>query len=157
MKRNFDYYDPLTTHDSSLSVCIQSIVANAIGYEDRAREYFEFAITMDLRDVGGNMMNGAHIASIGGSWMALVYGFAGMRDHRGVLSFRPRIPSEWRRLRFCLTVRGNLFEVDVRPDVTTYALKEGEGFTLFHAGVELTLSPVTPVIEQPTSPARPPS
>jgi alpha,alpha-trehalose phosphorylase len=155
MKRNFDYYDPLTTHDSSLSVCIQSIVANAIGYQRRAREYFEFAITMDLRDVGGNMMNGAHIASIGGSWMALVYGFAGMRDHHGVLSFRPRIPSQWRRLGFRLTVRGNLFEVDVRPDVTTYALKEGDGITLFHGGVEVALSPDAPVVDQPTRPLGP--
>jgi alpha,alpha-trehalose phosphorylase len=152
MKRNFDYYDPLTTHDSSLSVCIQSIVANAIGYQDKAREYFEFAITMDLRDVGGNMMNGAHIASIGGSWMALVYGFAGMRDHHGVLSFRPLIPESWRRLRFCLTVRGNLIEIDVRQEVTAYRLKEGPGLSLFHVGSELALTPGTPAIDQPTRP-----
>src|SRR3546814_9930492 len=72
-KRNFDYYDPLTTHDSSLSVCIQSIVANEIGYRRKAMRYFNFAAVMDLSDVGGNMMHGAHIASIGGSWMALVY------------------------------------------------------------------------------------
>jgi alpha,alpha-trehalose phosphorylase len=154
MKRNFDYYDPLTTHDSSLSVCIQSIVANAIGYQDKAREYFEFAITMDLRDVGGNMMNGAHIASIGGSWMALVYGFAGMRDHHGVLSFRPLIPESWRRLRFCLTVRGNLIEIDVRQEVTAYRLKEGPGLSLFHVGSELALTPGTPAIDQPTRPRR---
>jgi alpha,alpha-trehalose phosphorylase len=153
MKRNFDYYDPLTTHDSSLSVCIQSIVANAIGYRRRAREYFEFAITMDLGDVGGNMMNGAHIASIGGSWMALVYGFAGMRDHHGVLSVRPRIPRQWRRLRFRLTVRGKRVVVDVRRDVTTYSLKEGPGFTLFHGGVELALSPDAPVVDRPTRPS----
>jgi alpha,alpha-trehalose phosphorylase len=157
MKRNFDYYDPLTTHDSSLSVCIQSIVANEIGYEEQARQYFDFAIAMDLRDVGGNMMNGAHIASIGGSWMALVYGFAGMRDHHGVVSFRPRIPDDWRRLRFRLTVHGNLVEVDVRPDVTTYTLKEGDGLTLFHQGAELNLSPDAPLVDQPTRPRTPQS
>ncbi len=155
MKRNFDYYDPLTTHNSSLSVCIQSIVANEIGYEEQARQYFDFAITMDLRDVGGNMMNGAHIASIGGSWMALVYGFAGMRDHRGLVSFRPRIPDDWRQLRFRLTVRGNLVEVDIRPDVTTYTLKEGDGLTLFHQGAELNLSPDAPLVDQPTRPRTP--
>jgi len=154
MKRNFDYYDPLTTHDSSLSVCIQSIVANEIGYQEKAREYFDFAITMDLRDVGGNMMNGAHVASIGGSWMAVVYGFAGMRDHHGVLSFRPRIPDDWRRLRFRLTVRGSLLEVDVRPDLTSYALREGDGITVFHQGTELRLTPETPSVEQPTRPRR---
>ena len=69
---------------------------------------------MDLSDVGGNMMNGAHIASIGGSWMSLVYGFGGMRDYGGEMSFRPRLPAGWTRLRFPLTVRGNLIHVDVR-------------------------------------------
>ena len=82
-KRNFDYYDPLTTHNSSLSVCIQSIVANEIGYREKALRYFRFAAVMDLSDVGGNVMHGAHIASIGGTWMALIYGFAGMRDAGG--------------------------------------------------------------------------
>ena len=66
-KRNFDYYDPLTHTTASLSVCIQSIVANELGYNSKALEYFNFAVTMDLSDVGGNMMHGAHIASIGGS------------------------------------------------------------------------------------------
>ncbi len=91
-KRNFDYYDPITTHDSSLSVCIQSIAAAEIGYMEKAREYFDFAVAMDLSDVGGNMLHGAHIASIGGSWMCLVYGFGGMRDHGGNITFRPRLP-----------------------------------------------------------------
>ena len=68
-KKNFDYYDPLTTHDSSLSVCTQSIIASESGTPTRL-EYFDFAVAMDLSDVGGNMMNGAHIASIGGSWMS---------------------------------------------------------------------------------------
>jgi alpha,alpha-trehalose phosphorylase len=103
------------------------------------------------------MMNGAHIASIGGSWLALVYGFGGMRDHHGVLSFRPRVPDDWQRLRFRLTVRGNLIEVDIRPDVTTYALKDGPGCSLFHTGAEVTLSPATPAVDQPTRPRTPQS
>src|SRR6185312_13877201 len=111
-KRNFDYYDPLTTHDSSLSVCIQSIVANEIGYAGKALEYFRFAATMDLSDVGGNMMHGAHIASIGGTWMALVYGFAGLRDHGGRISFRPRLPRVWGRLSFTLAIRGRRLRVE---------------------------------------------
>src|SRR5690606_9620852 len=97
-KRNFDYYDPITTHDSSLSVCIQSIVANETGYRKKALDYFRFAAVMDLSDVGGNMRHGAHIASIGGTWMALTYGFGGLRDHGGRISFRPRLPPEWRAL-----------------------------------------------------------
>src|SRR5690606_14149251 len=67
-KRYFDYYDPLTTHDSSLSVCIQSIVANEIGSRQKALRYINFAAVMDLSDIGGNMMHGAHVASIGGTW-----------------------------------------------------------------------------------------
>ena len=133
-KRNFDYYDPLTTHDSSLSVCIQSIVANELGYTSKALEYFNFAVTMDLSDVGGNMMHGAHIASIGGSWMALVYGFAGLRDHGGIIAFRPRLPPKWRRLRFALGIRSSRLRVEAGHDVTTYTLSEGDTLTIHHDG-----------------------
>jgi alpha,alpha-trehalose phosphorylase len=148
-KSNFDYYDPLTTHDSSLSVCIQSIVASEIGYMEKAREYFDFAVAMDLSDVGGNMMHGAHIASIGGSWMALVYGFGGMRDHRGQISFRPRLPERWRRLRFRLTIRGSAITVEVRPDQTTYTLRDGGDLSIEHEGEALTLNSGTPTVTLP--------
>src|SRR5215813_9459951 len=121
-KRNFDYYDPLTTHDSSLSVCVQSIVANEIGYSQKAMEYFSFAAVMDLSDVGGNMMHGAHIASIGGTWLALIYGFAGMRDHGGRITFKPRLPDEWSRLTFPLIIRGQKLRVAVDHVATTYSL-----------------------------------
>ena len=111
-RRNFDFYDPLTTHDSSLSVCIQSIIANEVGYYDKALEYYRFAATMDLSDVGGNVRHGAHIASIGGAWLALVYGFAGLRDAAGRISFKPRLPEVWTRLTFHLTIRGNRLRIE---------------------------------------------
>ncbi len=143
-KSNFDYYDPITTHDSSLSVCIQSIVAAEIGYLEKAREYFNFAVSMDLSDVGGNMKHGAHIASIGGSWMSLVYGFGGMRDFGGNITFRPRLPADWHRLRFRITVRGNRLHVDIGQAETTYRLAEGTGLTIAHEGEALELTPETP-------------
>lgn len=149
-KRNFDYYDPLTTHDSSLSVCIQSIVANEIGYRRRAMRYFDFAAVMDLSDLGGNMMHGAHIASIGGTWMALVYGFAGMRDRGGRISFRPRLPDEWSRLSFPLTIRGQRLRVEIDHATTTYRLVEGERLTIGHAGEELALTAAAPTLTRPT-------
>lgn len=149
-KRNFDYYDPITTHDSSLSICIQSIVANEIGYRQKAAEYFRFAATMDLSDIGGNMKHGAHIASIGGTWMALVYGFAGMRDYGGRISFRPSLASEWRSLQFPLRVRGQLIRVRIDHDMTSYVLMEGEGLALWHAGEELRLSRADPEARRPT-------
>ncbi|KMO26953.1 kojibiose phosphorylase, partial [Methylobacterium variabile] len=119
-RRNFDYYDPLTTHDSSLSVCIQSIVANEIGLRQKAIHYFNFALAMDLSDIGGNMMHGAHIAAIGGTWLALVYGFAGLRDARGRLTFTPCLPDAWSRLSFALKVRGRTVRIDIDHAAATY-------------------------------------
>ena len=154
-KRNFDYYDPLTTHDSSLSVCIQSIVAAEIGYMEKAREYFNFAAAMDLADVGGNMMHGAHIASIGGTWLALVYGFGGLRDYGGHISFRPRLPGDWRRLSFRLTIRDSFVQVDIRPDQTTYTLRDGPGLHFAHDGEPVELRADAPTISCSTSTALP--
>lgn len=91
-RRNFEYYDPLTTGDSSLSACIQSIVAIEIGETKKAMEYARFAVLMDLADIGGNMADGCHVASMGGTWMIGVYGFAGMRDHDGRISLTRSSP-----------------------------------------------------------------
>jgi alpha,alpha-trehalose phosphorylase len=149
-KRNFAYYDPLTTHDSSLSVCIQSIIACEIGDLDKALEYFNFAAVMDLADVGGNMKHGAHIASIGGTWMALVYGFGGLRDFGGVIRFAPRLPEAWSRLCFRLTIRGNLLRVNVRHEKTRYELLRGDGLTIHHHGKPVELVPARPNRSLPT-------
>ncbi len=142
-RRNFDYYDPLTTHDSSLSVCIQSIMANEVGYTDKALEYFQFAATMDLSDVGGNVRHGAHVASIGGAWLALIYGFGGLRDYAGNISFEPRVPDAWDGLTFHITVRNNRLRIRATPAETTYTLLDGNGLTFDHWGSPVTLSAET--------------
>ncbi len=131
-RRNYDFYDPITTGDSSLSACIQSIVASEIGYREQALDYFRYALLMDLADVGGNVRDGIHIASTGGTWMAIVYGFAGLRDQGGVLSFRPHLPAATTRLCFPLTVLGHRLEVDIRHDEVTYTLREGTSLTIYH-------------------------
>jgi alpha,alpha-trehalose phosphorylase len=151
-KRNFDYYDPITTHDSSLSVCIQSIVANEIGYTRKAFDYFRFAAVMDLSDVGGNMMHGAHIASIGGTWMSLIYGFGGLRDDGGRISLRPRLPPELKALRFPLTIRGRRLRIEIDHDSTTYRLIEGDELRIWHDGEEIALNAYAPAISRPTPP-----
>ena len=140
-RANFDFYDPLTTGDSSLSACIDSILAWEIGYEEKALRYLRSAILMDLADVGGNVKDGVHIASMGGTWMAVVYGIAGLRDWDGRISFRPRLPEKTSLLNFHLTVRGRLLEVDIRKEGVTYALREGEDLVIEHCGEELTLCP----------------
>ncbi len=138
-KRNFDYYDPLTTGDSSLSASIQSIAAAEIGYLDQAMEYGRYAVLMDLADVGHNVSDGVHIASMGGTWMVLVYGFAGMRDFDGKLTFKPRLPRGMSRLRFPLTVRGSLLDVAIENGATTYTLLDGDDLTIGHFGEDVVL------------------
>jgi alpha,alpha-trehalose phosphorylase len=90
------------------------------------------ALLMDLADVGGNVKDGCHIASMGGTWMALVYGFGGLRDYDGTLSFRPQPPpeAESSSLQFSLTWRGRLLDVEIDSDSTTYSLKEGENLSI---------------------------
>jgi len=140
-KRNFDYYDPLTTGDSSLSVCIQSILASEIGYGEQAVEYLIYAVLMDLADVAGNVQDGVHIASIGGTWMSIVYGLAGMRDYGGQISFDPRpLPGKLQRIRFPLTVRGQVLDVDMDRERITYSLREGEGLEIHHKGEEIRIT-----------------
>jgi alpha,alpha-trehalose phosphorylase len=138
-RRNFEYYDPLTTGDSSLSACVQAILAAEIGYEDKALEYFQYAVLMDLADVAGNVVDGAHIASTGGVWMALTYGFGGMRDQHGRLSFDPRLPTAWRSLRFNLRFQDRQLVVEITHEHFRVELTEGEPLTIEVRGRELTL------------------
>ena len=145
MRRTFDYYDPLTTGDSTLSACVQSVVASAVGYADAAHGYFLDALTVDLLDTHGNTADGLHVASCGGTWLALVAGFGGLRDTDGRLRFAPRLPEGWERLRFRITVRGQQVEVDMTPGATTYSLLEGTGLMLEHHGEELRLTSAAPV------------
>jgi alpha,alpha-trehalose phosphorylase len=118
-RANFEYYDPITTRDSSLSAIAQSIIAAEVGYHREAVDYFREALYVDLLDLHGNTADGLHVASAGGVWQNVVYGFAGMRDHRGRLSFDPRLPDDWGALRFSLAWRG----LDVAVEVTPHQLE----------------------------------
>jgi alpha,alpha-trehalose phosphorylase len=140
-RRTFDYYDPLTTGDSTLSACIQSVIASEVGYADAALEYFLAACSVDLDDAHGNTADGIHVASCGGTWLALVAGFGGLRDADGVVRFHPRLPVGWERLRFRVQVRGQLLEVDITHERTSYRLLEGPGLVIEHCGDELRVTP----------------
>ncbi|MFA9445274.1 glycoside hydrolase family 65 protein [Egicoccus sp. AB-alg6-2] len=140
-RRNFDYYDPLTTGDSSLSACVQSILAAEIGYEEKALEYFQYALLMDLADIAGNVVDGVHIASTGGVWMALVYGFGGLRDHDGRLRFDPRLPLPWQRLAFPLRFHDRRIEVELTHEAMCFTITEGESLTIEVRGVDHELQP----------------
>jgi alpha,alpha-trehalose phosphorylase len=145
-KRNFDFYDPLTTGDSSLSSCVEAIIAAQIGDIDKAIRYGMAALLMDLADVGGNVKDGCHIASMGGTWMMLTYGFGGMRDDDGTLSFWPRrAPEDNAILRFPVTYRGQLLEVEIGLEKVEYALRDGERLVIRHETEEVELTRENPL------------
>jgi len=126
-------------------------MALEIGAFDEAVEYARAALLMDLANVGGNVKDGCHIASMGGTWMVLTYGFAGLRDYDGRLSFQPHRPPEGKSsMQFPLTYRGNVLDVEIKPDVTTYSLREGTQLVIRHRGEEITLDRGNPSAVRPT-------
>jgi alpha,alpha-trehalose phosphorylase len=137
--RDFAYYEPLTVRDSSLSACIQAIVAAEVGHLELAYEYFGEAALMDLADLEHNVRDGVHMASLAGAWLAAVAGFGGMRDHDGQLTFAPRLPQALARLAFRVTHRGSLLKAEVRHDGAVYTLLEGPPIEFAHHGEQVRL------------------
>ncbi|HWH11091.1 MAG TPA: glycosyl hydrolase family 65 protein [Solirubrobacteraceae bacterium] len=145
-QRVFEYYDPLTTADSSLSSCVQSVMASEVGDPKSAYEYFLLSVAIDLANLAGNTADGVHVASCGGVWMALVNGFGGLRDPNGDdVHFKPRLPADWQAMRFRLIVRGSRLEVEMTPDATTYRLLDGPPIPIVSDGIEVTLTGEQPV------------
>ncbi|MBC7724844.1 MAG: glycoside hydrolase family 65 protein [Burkholderiaceae bacterium] len=123
---DFDYYDPLTTSDSTLSNVVQSIIAAEIGYQDLALQYFTHTLFVDLANLHKNTPDGVHVASAGGVWSGLVSGFGGMRDHEGVLTFDPRLPASWPRLVYRLLWHGTRMLVTLTSESMLVTVVEGE-------------------------------
>jgi alpha,alpha-trehalose phosphorylase len=136
---DFEYYDPLTTGDSTLSGAVQSIIAAEIGYQDLALDYFHDSLFVDLADLHSNAADGVHVASAGGVWSSLVSGFGGMRDYDGKLSFDPRLPAEWTKLAFNLMWRGSKLVVRVRPNELSVTVVEGEPVDFSVRGTSYTV------------------
>jgi alpha,alpha-trehalose phosphorylase len=144
-RRIFEHYDPLTTGDSSLSECIQAIAAVDVGKYRSAEEYLVDAAAIDMADTAGNLRDGVHVASAGGTWMALVYGFARYRWRGSAPEFSPILPTRARRLRFPLLLRGSTLEVDIEETQVTYRVRRGTSVTARHYGQEFTVSAGSPV------------
>ena len=160
-RRDFDYYEPITARDSSLSASIQAIVAAEVGHLDLAYGYFRETALVDLADHAGNTSDGLHLASLAGAWLVAVAGFGGLRDHGDVLTFAPRLPPQLRRLSFRLLYRGRCLQVEVQPEVARYELLSGEPVDLIHHGQPFTLSAgsphrAPPPEMPPVTPVRPP-
>jgi alpha,alpha-trehalose phosphorylase len=144
--RDFDYYEQLTVRDSSLSACVQAIVAAEVGHLDLAYDYLGEAALMDLHDLEHNVLDGVHIASLAGAVLATVAGLGGMRDHGGRLSFAPRLPQGLERLAFRVAFRRWRLQVAVAPAEATYSLLEGdEPLETSHWGERIEVGPAKPV------------
>lgn len=148
-KRVFDYYEGVTVHDSTLSPCVFSIVAAGIGDMDKALHYFAQSALVDIEDLHGNAAHGVHMAASGGTWMALCFGFAGMREHKGTLSFAPRIPKDWQGYDFRLRFQGRILDIKVNADTTSYRLISGEPLTIRHHASAVRVS--AEAVQLPTS------
>jgi alpha,alpha-trehalose phosphorylase len=151
--RNVDYYERRTVRDSSLSACTQAVMCAEVGHLELAYDYLIEAALVDLRDLHHNTRDGLHMASLAGSWTALVAGFGGLRDDEGVLALDPSLPEAISRLRFRLRWRSFRLMVDVNHSDITYALRGGADDELLirHAGDELALntrSPTTVAVKE---------
>ena len=113
IRRNFDFYEPRTVHESSLSPCLHSILAAKLGDEARAYEFYLRTSRLDLDDYNNDTEDGCHITSMAGTWMAAVEGFGGMRVRDGKLSFKPFLPGKWESFSFHVGFRGSLLNVKV--------------------------------------------
>src|SRR6478672_10350038 len=156
-QRAFDFYDPITTGDSTLSACVQGIMAAEVGYSREALDHFTNAAFIDLDNTHGNTIDGVHIASTGGVWSSLVCGFAGMRDQGPVPYFDPRLPAEWESLAFHLKIRGRLLLVQLASGSITLTVPDGAPLEVDVRGRRVTVGntpvqlPLEPVAEpEPT-------
>ncbi|WP_149204651.1 glycoside hydrolase family 65 protein [Actinotalea subterranea] len=140
-RANFEYYDPITTGDSTLSAVVQAIMAAEVGYHALALRYFEDALYVDLADLHRNTADGVHVASAAGVWGALVQGFGGMRQRHGTVHLDPRLPEGWQALTFRLTIRRSRVRVTVRQDAVDLAVETDGAVVVAVRGVEVRVEP----------------
>lgn len=139
IRRNYDFYQEVTLHHSSLSTCIFGIVASDIGYDDEAYRYFSQSARMDLDDYHHNFYAGIHGANMAGTWQAVVNGFAGLRCQETRLKFSPSLPSEWESYSFKLRYKRSLLRIAVSRGQAEFTLEEGEKITFYIGGKEICI------------------
>jgi len=138
-EKNFDFYEPMTVHESSLSPLVHSILASELGKKEKAFEMYERTARLDLDNYNNDTEDGLHITSMSGGWLSIVHGFAGMRTLEGHLSFEPYCPTQWTGYQFKLKYRGRLIAVHVTADEVEFSLQEGEALTFTLYNKEVTL------------------
>ena len=137
--RAFAYYEPLTVRDSSLSACVQAILAAEVGHLELTFDYFGEAALMDLDDLEHNTRDGLHMASLAGSWLAAVAGFGGFRDHAGPVLVRPAAAAAPRAPGLRAHAARPALRVEIVPGEARYELIDGEPLELRHDHTDFTL------------------
>ncbi|KSA13289.1 glycoside hydrolase family 65 protein [Maribacter dokdonensis] len=122
LERHFDFYEPFTVHESSLSPCVHSIQAAKLGRMEQAYNFYLRTSRLDLDDYNKEVEEGLHITSMAGTWMSIVEGFGGMRVVNDKLSFKPQIPNQWNAYSFKVNFRNRIIKVNVTADCTTFQL-----------------------------------
>jgi len=139
IRRNFDFYEPRTVHESSLSPCVHAILAAKLGDEKRAYEFYLRTSRLDLDDYNNDTEDGCHITSMAGTWMSVVEGFGGMRVKDGKLSFQPFLPEKWTSFSFHVGFRGTMIKVAVSKDGVKVSNLSDKNITLLVSGKEQTI------------------
>ena len=131
LKRNYDFYEPMTVHESSLSPCVHSIIAAKLGDKVHSYEFYTRAARLDLDDYNNDTEDGCHITSMAGTWMSLVKGFGGMRVRNGKAYFSPFVPENWTSFSFKVRFRGNLLNIKTTGDEVTIENISGGDTSIF--------------------------
>ena len=138
---NYDFYEPRTIHESSLSPAIHSVLAAELDRMDEAVRFFGYATRLDLDNYNRNTREGLHVTSIAMAWANIVYGFAGLRSDGEILRFAPRLPKRWRALDFSILYRGSVIRIRMEKGRTSFRVTEGEPLTVEIYGRGYKLGP----------------
>jgi maltose phosphorylase len=141
LEKHFDFYEPFTVHESSLSPCVHSIQAATLGRMDQAYTFYLRTSRLDLDDYNKEVEEGCHITSMAGTWMSIVEGFGGMRVKNDALHFEPRIPKEWNGYSFKINFRNQIVKISVRQNETSFSLEGKYEISVFVNGKEVLVTP----------------
>jgi maltose phosphorylase len=141
LQKHFDFYEPFTVHESSLSPCVHSIQAAKLDRMEQAYEFYLRTSRLDLDDYNKEVEEGLHITSMAGTWMSIVEGFGGVRVIDDKLSLTPRIPEKWKSYSFKINFRKRILQVTVTKELTKIRLEGKEQMSIRHNGKRLELNP----------------
>jgi maltose phosphorylase len=131
IRENFDFYEPMTVHESSLSPCVHVILASKLGYKQKAYEMYLRTARLDLDDYNNDTEDGCHITSMAGTWLSVTKGFGGLRVKDGKLSFNPFLPEQWKSYSFRLEFRGRVIKVKVAKEKIETVLEAGPPMEIY--------------------------